>query len=135
MRSLEGHFGEGVAAILNQFKLAALIDITVNLSRVERITLRALLALRCRGGKGQVPALREVLSPRCVGAAARRAGLSPLSSVMLLYIAGQCALFSTRFPPWICGTRRVFPSFRRRILLRENPRSSGLDIQFILSGP
>ncbi len=34
-----------------------------------------------------------------------------LSSVMLLYLAGQCAYFSTHFPPHrIIGTRRVFPS-------------------------
>ena len=34
-----------------------------------------------------------------------------LSSVMLLYLAGQCAFFCTRSPPWISGTRRgFFPS-------------------------
>ena len=34
------------------------------------------------------------------------------------------------FPHWTSGTRRVFPSSRGRILLRENPRSSGLEIHF-----
>ena len=34
-----------------------------------------------------------------------------LSFVMLLYLAGQCAFFCTRSPPWISGTRRgFFPS-------------------------
>ena len=34
-----------------------------------------------------------------------------LSIVMLLYLAGQCAFFCTRSPPWISGTRRgFFPS-------------------------
>ena len=32
-------------------------------------------------------------------------------SVMLLYLAGQCAFFCTHLPPWIRGTRRVFPEF------------------------
>ena len=33
------------------------------------------------------------------------------STVMLLYLAGQCAFFCTRSPPWISGTRRgFFPS-------------------------
>ena len=54
-----------------------------------------------------------------------------LSSVMLLYIAGQCALFCTHFPPWTSGTRGVFPSSRGRILLRENPRSLRLEIHFL----
>ena len=31
--------------------------------------------------------------------------------VMLLYLAGQCAFFCTHLPPWIRGTRRVFPEF------------------------
>ena len=34
-----------------------------------------------------------------------------LPSVMLLYLAGQCAFFCTHLPPWIRGTRRVFPEF------------------------
>ena len=57
-----------------------------------------------------------MLSPSYVGAAARRAGLYPLASVMLLCIAGQFAFFSTHFFPWICGIRRVFPSSGGRIL-------------------
>ena len=36
-----------------------------------------------------------------------------LSIVMLLYLAGQCAFFCINSPPWISGTRRVFPEFRR----------------------
>ena len=52
-----------------------------------------------------------MLSSCCVGAAARRVGLSPLSSVMPLYLAGQCAFFCTHLPPWIRGTRRIFPEF------------------------
>jgi len=34
-----------------------------------------------------------------------------LPSAMLLYLAGQCAFFCTHLPPWIRGTRRVFPEF------------------------
>ena len=34
-----------------------------------------------------------------------------LPSVTLLYLAGQCAFFCTHLPPWIRGTRRVFPEF------------------------
>ena len=53
----------------------------------------------------------SVLSPRCVGAAARRTPAYLLSTVMLLYLAGQCAFLCTRSPPWISGTRRgFFPS-------------------------
>ena len=36
-----------------------------------------------------------------------------LSSVTLLYLAGQCASFGTHLPPWIQGTRTVFPEFLR----------------------
>ena len=32
---------------------------------------------------------------------------------MLLYLAGQCAFFCTHLPPWISGTRMVFPEFLR----------------------
>ena len=39
-----------------------------------------------------------------------------LSSVMLLFIAGQCALFCTHFPHRIIGTRRFFPSSCGRII-------------------
>ena len=34
-----------------------------------------------------------------------------LPSVMLLYLAGQCAFFCTHLPPWISETRRVFAEF------------------------
>ena len=36
-----------------------------------------------------------------------------LPSVTLLYLAGQCASFGTHLPPWIQGTRTVFPEFLR----------------------
>ena len=39
-----------------------------------------------------------------------------LSSVMLLYLAGQCALDAHTSPLWTSGTRRVFPSSCGRIL-------------------
>ena len=39
-----------------------------------------------------------------------------LSSVVLLYLAGQCALDAHTSPLWTSGTRRVFPSSCGRIL-------------------
>ncbi len=65
--------------------------------------------------QGQAPSLREaraegwgVLSPRYEG--------ELLSSVMLLFIAGQCALFCTNFSHRIIGTRRFSPSSCGRII-------------------
>ena len=66
--------------------------------------------------KAGTPDLREVraegwseLSPPLPGPGPA----CPLSTVMLLYLAAQCAFFCTHLSPWISGTRRVFPEFLR----------------------
>ena len=53
----------------------------------------------------------SALSPRSVGAAAYL-----LSTVMLLYLAGQCAYFSTHFPLGSVELGGFFPSFCGQIL-------------------